>query len=115
MLRHGLDNLTRGLALVAGGLLCGLTGLVCLDVAARYFTWFAMPWSLDVAEYLLYAITFLAAPWVLRTGGHIKVDLVVERLPAGGRRRTARVAAVVGDGHLRVATLLFLPRLVGLV
>ena len=65
-----LDRLVEALALVAGALLCALVVLVCLDVAARTFKLFAMPWSLDVSEYALYAITFLGAPWVLRENGH---------------------------------------------
>lgn len=55
-----------------------------------------MPWSLDVAEYLLYLITFLAAPWVLVSGGHITVDLVVARLAPRARRRADRGANAIG-------------------
>ncbi len=87
-----LDRLVEALALVAGALLCALVVLVCLDVAARTFKLFAMPWSLDVSEYALYAITFLGAPWVLRENGHIAIELVVERLPSRARA-AARVAA----------------------
>lgn len=65
---------------------------MCLDVAARSLKLFATPWALDVSEYLLYAITFLGAPWVLRENGHIAIELVVERLPGPGRA-AARVAA----------------------
>ncbi len=87
-----LDRLVEALALVAGALLCALVVLVCLDVAARTFKLFAMPWSLDVSEYALYAITFLGAPWVLRENGHIAIELVVERLPPRGRA-AARLAS----------------------
>ncbi len=58
---------------------------MCLDVAARTFRLFATPWSLDLSEYALYAITFLGAPWVLRENGHIAIELVVERLPPRAR------------------------------
>ena len=97
--RSGLgERLCGTLAGVAGGLLGGLTLLICLDVAGRHFGWFAMPWSLDVAEYLLYLITFLAAPWVLVTGGHITVDLVTARLSPGAGRRASRAANAIGAG-----------------
>ncbi len=65
---------------------------MCLDVAARTFRLFATPWSLDLSEYALYAITFLGAPWVLRENGHIAIELVVERLPPRGRA-AARIAS----------------------
>jgi TRAP-type C4-dicarboxylate transport system permease small subunit len=99
------DRLVEALALVAGALLCALVAVVCLDVAARTFKLFATPWALDVSEYLLYAITFLGAPWVLRENGHIAIELVVERLPARGRA-AARFASD-GLGALVCAVLLY--------
>ena len=84
------------LAGVAGALLCVLALLISLDIASRQTAGFSMPWSLDVAEYLLYLITFLAAPWVLVSGGHITVDLVVARLAPPARRRTDLVANAIG-------------------
>ena len=86
----------RVLAAVAGTLLGVLALLICLDIASRQTAGFSMPWSLDVAEYLLYLITFLAAPWVLTSGGHITVDLVVTRLAPPARRRAYRSANAVG-------------------
>ncbi len=65
---------------------------MCLDVAARTFRLFPTPWSLDLSEYALYAITFLGAPWVLRENGHIAIELVVERLPPRARA-AARIAS----------------------
>ena len=84
------------LAGIAGVLLCALTALICVDVAARSLRWFPMPWSLDVAEYLLYGITFLGAPWVLRNGGHISVDLVSQHLAPRPRRVLQRIANTIG-------------------
>jgi TRAP-type C4-dicarboxylate transport system permease small subunit len=76
-----------------------------MDVAARTFKLFPTPWTLDIAEYLLYAITFLGAPWVLREEGHIAIELVVERLP----RRARRAARIASDalGALGCAVLLY--------
>ena len=91
-----LGRLCRALAAVAGVLLGFLTLLVCVDIASRQTAWLSMPWSLEVAEYLLYLITFLAAPWVLVAGGHITVDLVVARLGPSGRRRADRGANAIG-------------------
>ena len=91
-----MDRLCRALAGVAGALLCFLALLICVDIGSRQTDWFSMPWSLDVAEYLLYLITFLAAPWVLLSGGHIAVDLVVARLAPPARRRADRSANAVG-------------------
>ena len=91
-----MERLSRGLAVVAGTLLGVLALLISLDIASRQTAGFSMPWSLDVAEYLLYLITFLAAPWVLLSGGHITVDLVVARLAPPARRRVDLSANAIG-------------------
>lgn len=95
-MRAALDRLVDALAIVAGALLCALVAVVCLDVAARSLKLFPTPWALDVSEYLLYAITFLGAPWVLRERGHIAIELVVERLSARGRDAAGRCADGLG-------------------
>ncbi len=91
-----LDRFVGLLGVVAGVLLCALTLLICVDVAARTLRLFPMPWSLDVAEYLLYAITFLGAPWVLQQGGHISVDLVSQLLRPRARRALQRITNAIG-------------------
>ena len=40
-----------------------------------------MPWLLEVTEYGLFASTFIAAPWVLHMGGHVKVDIFLKIFP----------------------------------
>lgn len=94
--RSRFDALIDALALAAAALLCALVVLILVDVAARYLRLFALPWSFEATEYLLYAITFLGAPWVLREEGHIAIELVVERLAAGPRRLVRRIADLLG-------------------
>jgi len=94
--RGWLDLLIDGLALVAAALVVLLTLLIACDVAARYLRWFNLTWALEASEYMLYAITFLGAPWVLREEGHIAVELVVERLPAHQRMRLRRATDLLG-------------------
>lgn len=94
--RSRLDLLIDALAVLAAAQLCALVVLVVVDVAARYLRVFSLPWSLEAAEYMLYAITFLGAPWVLREEGHIAIELVVERLAPGPRRAMRRVADALG-------------------
>lgn len=93
--RTWFDQIIDGLAVVSGACMCGLTGLICADVAARTFRLFAMPWSLDVAEYSLLIITFCGAPWVLLHGGHISIDIVTDRLAPERRRRVALLVNIL--------------------
>ncbi len=94
--RSWFDVLIDALAIVAGALIVLLTALVVVDVAARSLRVFTLPWSLEATEYMLYAVTFLGAPWVLRENGHIAIELVVERLPPRGRAFVQRVAEWAG-------------------
>jgi len=103
--RSALDGLVNLLALLAGAMLCALVVLICTDVTARTLRLFPTPWTLDIAEYLLYGITFLGAPWVLREEGHIAIEIAVERLPPGPRALLRRV--VDGFGALVCAVLCY--------
>ena len=102
--RSWFDKLINGLAVIAGAMMCALTVLICLDVAVRHFRLFAMPWSLEVAEYSLLVITFLGTPWVLATGGQVSIDIVIDRLAPKARRSMRAVSYAVGAV---VCTVLF--------
>ena len=68
-----------------------------------------LPWSNEISELMLYLITLCVAPWLLRQGQHIRVDIVLQRASAApgleprvGRRR-ARPRLLRGDGLVRRA------------
>ncbi len=75
-----LDSLLKMLKVVTCLILVFITVSVCIEVVLRYFFHKPQVWVIELSEYGLLYITFLAAAWVLRADGHIKVDLVVERL-----------------------------------
>jgi TRAP-type C4-dicarboxylate transport system permease small subunit len=41
-----------------------------------------LSWSNEVSELMLYLITMCVAPWLLRQGQHIRVDIVLQALPS---------------------------------
>ncbi len=53
---------------------------VSTAVTMRYFGGGSLTWVVDVSSIILLHITFLGAAWLLRSDGHIKVDLVINRL-----------------------------------
>lgn len=65
----------------AGGFV-GIATLITLDVLLRAVNLGGLPWATDMSEYLLFMATFLGAPWVLRHGAHVRVDLFLAALPA---------------------------------
>ena len=70
-----------GCGLAVGLVIAALAVLVTVDVTLRGLGWGNLPWLLEVAEYALYAATFVGAPWVLSLNAHVRVDIVVTALP----------------------------------
>ncbi len=97
-MNKALDILINALAVLAGALLGVITLLLCLDVAVRYLQLFNITWIGDISAISLFLITFLAAPWVLREGGHIAVDSLVMILPDHIRRIVEIVVNLIGAG-----------------
>ena len=50
-------------------------------------------WANEVSEYALYLMTLLTAPWLLRRGQHVRLDIVLTLVPA----RVAWLMEAVGD------------------
>jgi TRAP-type C4-dicarboxylate transport system permease small subunit len=81
------------------GLVLGvLIFLMCVDIAIRNLRVGSLPFLLELTEYLLYAGTFLAAPWVLRQGAHVRVDAVVTALPRRAAVRLEQAIDLIGLG-----------------
>lgn len=78
--------------------------LMSADIAIRYFKIGSLPWLIEVVEYLVCGGTFLAAPWVLRQGAHVRVDILVTALPKKAAQRLEQLIDVVGLG---VSAVLF--------
>ena len=71
--------------------------IIVIDVFLRNLAIAGLPrglaWSNEVSELLLYLITMCVAPWLLRQGQHIRVDIVLRAIPRG----TAWFLEWVGD------------------
>jgi TRAP-type C4-dicarboxylate transport system permease small subunit len=90
---------------LAAGVGLGLLAvLISLDVALRNLGLGPLGWLLETSEYVLYGATFLAAPWVLRLGAHVRVDLLLDVVPRGA----ARLLEVVADGIGAAVSLVLL-------
>jgi C4-dicarboxylate transporter, DctQ subunit len=74
-------------ALVAGALVVFVCTVVFYEVVSRYVFGAPTTWSIDVSTYALFWATFLGAPYALREGAHVAVDVLVRRAGAATRRR----------------------------
>jgi TRAP-type C4-dicarboxylate transport system permease small subunit len=70
-----------GLMVIACLLLLAMALLIGADVATRNTGLGGIPWSNEASEYVLYLLTLLSAPWLLRQSQHIRVDILLRALP----------------------------------
>jgi TRAP-type transport system small permease protein len=69
------------LMLLACLLLLGMAVMIGADVVSRNVGAGGIAVSNELSEDILYLMTLLAAPWLLRQGQHIRVDIVLRVLP----------------------------------
>jgi C4-dicarboxylate transporter DctQ subunit len=74
------DHILNFLAILAGILLVCSTLIVGLGIFSRYFLTRPLPWVTELCEYMILYIAFLVAAWVLRQEGHVKMDIVLNKL-----------------------------------
>ena len=78
-------RLLAALALLGCAVLFAMMMVICVDVLLRNVRLipgvYSVFWANEVTEYALYLITLLTAPWLLRQGQHIRVDIVLRVIP----------------------------------
>ena len=96
-LERAFRSLLAGLAWAGALLLLAMMLVIVGDVALRNVAVPGLPrglaWSNEVSELMLYLVTMCLAPWLLRQGQHIRVDVLLQALP----RRTAWLLEWAGD------------------
>ena len=81
-LSNAFTKLLNALALLAALTLLAMVVMVTADIILRNLTRTGFPWANEVSEYALYITTLLTAPWLLRRGQHVRIDLVLTAMPA---------------------------------
>jgi TRAP-type C4-dicarboxylate transport system permease small subunit len=90
------DWIIDSLAYIAGVML----GLVIIvefcDIILRYFFNRPLTWGMEFAEYMLFCIAFFGAAWLLREGGHVRIDVLDNLLSDRNKTFLHLVHSVVG-------------------
>ncbi len=89
-------RLLSALAAAAAWLLLAMVGLISLNVTLRSLGWGVIAWSDEVSEYAVYAITLMAAPWLLRLGQHVRVDIAIRSIPLAAGWTLELIADAIG-------------------
>mgnify|MGYP001245834922 FL=1 len=78
-------RLLQALALLGCAVIFLMTLMICADVLLRNVRLvpgvYGIAWANEVSEAMLYLVTMLTAPWLLRQGQHIRVDIVLRAVP----------------------------------
>jgi TRAP-type transport system small permease protein len=78
-------KLLEALALLGCAVIFAMTVMICADVLLRNVRLipgvYGLAWSNELSEAMLYLVTMLTAPWLLRQGQHIRVDIVLRAVP----------------------------------
>lgn len=90
-------RMISALAVLGCFMLLAMMLIIVADVFLRNFAFTGGPqglaWSNEVSEFILYWVTLCVSPWLLRQGQHIRVDIVLQAIPA----RVAWMLEWVGD------------------
>ena len=90
------DRIVNALFFVAGALIAFFMLAICWDVIARSLWGEPLKWVLEFSEYGLLFITFLGTAWVLRSEGHVSIDIVLGHLSSRKRLLLTAVISLVG-------------------
>jgi len=70
---------------LAGALIVSITLIIMAQIVGRWFG-IVIPSTDDFSGFMLAASSFLGLAYTLKEGGHIRVSLVIQRLPARYRK-----------------------------
>ena len=78
-------KLLEALAMLGCAILLFMMFIIVGDVMLRNIAIPGLPrglaWSNEISELMLYLITMCVAPWLLRRGQHIRVDILLQAIP----------------------------------
>ena len=84
-LERAYGRLLELLALAGCALIFAMTLMICADVFLRNVRivpgMVGLAWANEISEAMLYLITLLTAPWLMRQGQHIRVDIILRAVP----------------------------------
>jgi len=86
-------RLFDALAIAAALTLLAMVVLVTADIVLRNTTGGGFAWANEISEYALYLMTLLTAPWLLRRGQHVRLDIILTLVPP----RIAWLMEAAGD------------------
>jgi C4-dicarboxylate transporter DctQ subunit len=96
MRRNGFDFIIEILAYLAGIIIFAISVIVTCTAVWRYAGFRPPAWTFQFTEYALLWFTFLGAAWLLREGGHIRIDTLISKLNPNRLRKVEIIDDILG-------------------
>jgi C4-dicarboxylate transporter, DctQ subunit len=90
------DQILSATVNIASILFAFATLSVCAEIILRDFFNNPTLWVVEVNDYILLYATFLGAAWVLKKEGHIKMELILDRLKPKFRAMANAIISIIG-------------------
>ncbi len=94
--KKGFDFILEFLAFLAGIIIFAIAVIVTCTAVWRYAGFRPPAWTFQFTEYALLWFTFLGAAWLLREGGHIRIDTLISRLSQNRLRKVEIIDDILG-------------------
>jgi len=93
---NAFDSTINILAIVGAIVILFIMLSISTEVSMRYFLNLAPTWVIEISEYCLVFMTFLAAAWILREEGHVRIDIVLNRLSHRAQAILNSITSILG-------------------
>lgn len=89
------DRIVHVVMVLAGILLWAQMIIVNIEVVSRYLG-HPTTWVTEIASLLILWIPFMVTAWVLRNEGHVKMDLIIDRLSPSSQAMINFITSLIG-------------------
>ena len=90
-----LDSVTHGMALASGAVFLAVSFFITFDVIGRKFFHVSSAVTDEMGGYALAFGSMWALAWTLRSGGHVRIDVILPKLPPALRNTLDYLAMAV--------------------
>lgn len=101
-----VDRLSELSGYASGVLILAAMLTVCYGVLLRYVLGASTVWQLELSTYFLMFAAFVGGAYGLKHGDHVKIDLLVDRLPQKAQLYVRLLAAVLGFLFIVIVALI---------
>ncbi len=93
-----VDRMTRVASQIASALLLALVALIFFNVFGRYVVGASPVWAQELEWHLMAPIALLGITVLMLEKGHVRVDMLYERLPSRAKHGLDLISMLLGAG-----------------